>query len=455
MDAASVADPIAGSPPDLVLRFPAERSPEQFLSQFLRQLADGLGRAGLRLELREGGALSEGDTRFGSVVLGPENREIGVEIRPVNWAESPPALLSLRVEPTARTGSELTIEVRGWPKVLEAAGGTFEEWTAAALLPAVLRELAPGPLGEWVMDQQARRPAGAAAVETYRDPTYHWPGFLLILDRLRLTPNDRLLEVGFGGGAFLKKALESGCSASGVDHSPEMVRLAGVENRAAVEAGRLRLFEGDAGALPVPGDAFTACVCTIAFSFFPDPSASLGETLRALRPDGRLALFVETAALRASPASPEPFASRSHFYQPGELAELARSAGFTDVRVEEPAPSALRQGRAPASGGRERLRRHGRGDAAARPEAPGEVGRPPTHRALIVPPRPAHAPGRSDSPGKKTVRSESTYASSWAGGGRVPTGSAVGAPRGSTPRRATDDWRGRFEDFVTVPERRT
>lgn len=337
MDAASVADPIAGSPPDLVLRFPAERSPEQFLSQFLRQLADGLGRAGLRLELREGGALSEGDTRFGSVVLGPENREIGVEIRPVNWAESPPALLSLRVEPTARTGSELTIEVRGWPKVLEAAGGTFEEWTAAALLPAVLRELAPGPLGEWVMDQQARRPAGAAAVETYRDPTYHWPGFLLILDRLRLTPNDRLLEVGFGGGAFLKRALESGCSASGVDHSPEMVRLAGVENRAAVEAGRLRLFEGDAGALPVPGDAFTACVCPIAFSFFPDPSASLGKMLRALRPDGRLALFVETAALRGSPASPEPFASRSRFYEPGELAELARSAGFTDVRVEEPA----------------------------------------------------------------------------------------------------------------------
>ena len=289
----------------------------------------------LELDLKVGGGLRENGTDFGSVLATHPGTELAVEIRPITWADSPRAILRLHVDHQP-SGSGLVIEVRGWKEVLEAAGGQVNEWAAVALLPAILRQLAPQELGEWVMDQQARRPAGAAAIETYRDPTYHWPNFLLILDRLHLTPSDRLLEVGCGGGAFLRKALESGCSATGVDHSPEMVRLTREQNRATLESGRLTVKKGDAGALPVDDGAFTKCVCTAAFPFFPDPKAALLEMYRALAGGGRLALFMDTAALRGTPAAPEPFASRGRFYEPEELAELVRAAGFSDVKVEEP-----------------------------------------------------------------------------------------------------------------------
>ena len=318
-----------------MLRFLLNEQPAGFFPTFLRQLADGLGRAGLEMGMKVGDGFKEKGTEFGSVIRTETETEIDIELRPVTWTDSPAAVLRVRVDPRP-SGLGVAVELRGWKQVLGAAGGRFNEWVAADFLPAMLRQLAPGELGEWVMDQRARRPAGAAAVETYRDPTYHCPNFLLILDRLRLAREDRLLEVGCGGGAFLRKALESGCSATGVDHSPEMVRLTRDQNRVALEGGRLTVLEGDAGSLPVEDGAFTKCVCTAAFPFFPDPSGALREMHRALAGGGQLALFMDTAALRGTPAAPEPFASRGRFYELQELSNLVRAAGFSDVTVEEP-----------------------------------------------------------------------------------------------------------------------
>ncbi len=57
---------------------------------------------------------------------------------------------------------------------------------------------------------------------------------------------------------------------------------------------------------------------------------------RVLAPGGRIALFTDSPAPRGTPAAPEPIASRSRFYEPGELEQRARPAGFSEVRVEEP-----------------------------------------------------------------------------------------------------------------------
>jgi len=74
-------------------------------------------------------------------------------------------------------------------------------------------------LGDWITDRRARRPSGPKARVVYRDPLYHRPNLKAILNVLRLTPDDYLLEVGCGGGAFLADALKSGCKAAAVDHS--------------------------------------------------------------------------------------------------------------------------------------------------------------------------------------------------------------------------------------------
>ncbi|HKW43479.1 MAG TPA: class I SAM-dependent methyltransferase, partial [Thermoplasmata archaeon] len=209
-------------------------------------------------------------------------------------------------------------------------------WFSSEIAAAFLGTMTPLRFGDWLTDRRARRPSGRQAEATYRDPLFHRPNFLAILEALRLTPQDYLLEVGCGGGAFMHDALRSGCRASAVDHSPEMVRLASAVNRTAINAGRLTIAEAEADRLPVPSDTFSCAVMTGVFGFIHDPGAALREIHRALRDGGRLVLFTGTSALRGTPAAPEPMASRIHFYDDAELVRLAKDAGFGEARVERP-----------------------------------------------------------------------------------------------------------------------
>lgn len=176
-------------------------------------------------------------------------------------------------------------------------------------------------------DRIARRPHGRRARATYGADDAHSFAWEPVLTALALGPGDRLLDVGCGGGVFLRRALETGCSATGVDHSRQMVRLArktsGVEVVHA-EAERLPFADGD----------FTAISSLVAFFFFPDPVRALRELRRVLDPErGRLAIFTTSPEAKGSPAAPYPLATRGRFYADDELARLPLDAGFSTSRV--------------------------------------------------------------------------------------------------------------------------
>jgi SAM-dependent methyltransferase len=189
---------------------------------------------------------------------------------------------------------------------------------------------------EWRIDRMtdrvARRPHGRTARETYGADDVHSFAWEPVLDALRLTPDDSLLDVGCGGGVFLRRALESGCGAVGVDHSHEMVQLA-----RRITEGRAPIVQAQADRLPFEGDMFTAVSCIVAFFFFPDPVAALREFRRVLDPArGRIAVYTTAPEMKGTPAAPYPLATRGHFYEDEELAEHARAAGFGEVEVRRP-----------------------------------------------------------------------------------------------------------------------
>jgi ubiquinone/menaquinone biosynthesis C-methylase UbiE len=186
---------------------------------------------------------------------------------------------------------------------------------------------------EWRIDRMtdrvARRPHGRAARETYGSPTVHDFAWEPVLEALALEPEDHLLDVGCGGGVFLRRALETGCTAVGLDHSREMVRLA-----RETTGGRVPVVEGKAEALPFADGEFTCVSCLVAFFFFPDPVRALGEFRRVLDPErGRLAVFTTPPEAKGTEAAPYPLATRGHFYTDEELAALPREAGLLDSSV--------------------------------------------------------------------------------------------------------------------------
>ena len=211
--------------------------------------------------------------------------------------------------------------------------GELAGWFGSEVAAPLLQRTGPSAVGDWLTDRLARRPSGASSRAVYRDPLYHYPNFLVILQELVLTADDYLLEVGCGGGALLKVALRSGCRAAAVDHSHEMVRLARAENAEAVAAGRLDVREARADSLPFPDGTFTCAAMTGVLGFLADPVAALAEIRRVLAPGGRIVVLGSDPELKGTPGAPEPMASRLRFYTEDELERLGRDAGFDDVLV--------------------------------------------------------------------------------------------------------------------------
>jgi SAM-dependent methyltransferase len=85
--------------------------------------------------------------------------------------------------------------------------------------------------------------------------------------------------------------------------------------------------------LPFADATFTCATMTGVLGFLPDPVAAFAEIRRVLRPGGRFVGLGSDPELRGTPGAPEPIASRLRFYDDHELEQLARAAGFTNVRA--------------------------------------------------------------------------------------------------------------------------
>ncbi|MFB6347734.1 MAG: class I SAM-dependent methyltransferase [bacterium] len=106
------------------------------------------------------------------------------------------------------------------------------------------------------------------------------------MKRLSLEQEDRVLDVGCGTGAMLKRLQQaSTASLAGVDLSTRMLHQASNKLN-----GTVPLLSADAVSLPLRSNSFSLVVSCNAFHFFPDPLEFLREAGRILEPGGRLVI---------------------------------------------------------------------------------------------------------------------------------------------------------------------
>jgi len=317
--------------PDLQVRITLPLSPKTAFDTLVGELRTALALRALEFAPGANGRITEAGSEVGKVTRWTRGEGLTLQWRTPPWSRGEGTRVELQLRP-AKAGTSVTLTHRGWGA---AVGGKAElaGWLAGEVLAPVLKATAPAQLGDWITDRRARRPMGAAARRTYRDPIYHYPGFRVMLEELALSRSDFLLEVACGGGALLKRALESGCRAAAIDHSPDMVRVAVELNHEAVAAGRLEVRPGDASSLPWPDGTFTCAAMTGVLGFLPDPVRVLSEIRRVLKPGGRAVVMGTDPEMRGTPAAPEPVASRLSFYDSPELESLGRQSGFDEVRV--------------------------------------------------------------------------------------------------------------------------
>lgn len=154
----------------------------------------------------------------------------------------------------------------------------------------------------------------------------------LTIEQLALGNDDRLLEIGFGGGALLARVLrEQRCAfAAGIDISPAMVDRAERRFRRQIAAGRSQIGNGAIEAIPY-GDGEFSCLCSVnTLYFWPAPGRALGECRRVLKHGGRLTLtFNDQSEMERWPGHVHGFT----LYTVAEVETLLAAAGFSAIRT--------------------------------------------------------------------------------------------------------------------------
>ena len=166
-----------------------------------------------------------------------------------------------------------------------------------------------------------------------------------VADAARIRPGDRVLDVACGTGVLTREVAKRAGAAgqvTGLDLADGMLAVAARLSPA------IRWDQGSAEALPYPDGSFEAVVSQFGLMFVPDQPRALREMMRVLAPGGRLAVAVwgslevtpayaaETRMVErmAGRAAAEALTSPFSLGDPGRMAELCRTAGIPDAKVE-------------------------------------------------------------------------------------------------------------------------
>ena len=166
---------------------------------FVEELAIALTQGGMSFETGANGRITEGEFEVGHVIAWIPGKLIQLQWHQADWEAEEVTNVEMRFQPISG-GTLVTLEHSGWGTLI-GEPGEMAGWFARAVAASFLQATSPKGFGNWLTDRRARRPSGAQARETYRDPLYHYPNFRAILQELALSRNDYLIEVGCGGGA--------------------------------------------------------------------------------------------------------------------------------------------------------------------------------------------------------------------------------------------------------------
>lgn len=150
------------------------------------------------------------------------------------------------------------------------------------------------------------------------------------IELLGVSGDQRVLDIGFGGGRAVELMLERGLNVTGVDPASDMVAALNERRADEVRAGRLEALEGGVEALPLADDSVDAVLTVNTVYFWSGLPGPLAEIGRVLRPGGTVVIAIRDGAVMTN-VDLAIFTIRT----PEEIRAALEAAGF-EARVESP-----------------------------------------------------------------------------------------------------------------------
>ena len=179
-----------------------------------------------------------------------------------------------------------------------------------------------GVMGRIVVAMMNRGHAGIAA----------W-GFT----HLSFRGDEDVLDCGCGGGANLAQLLRllPKGRVTGLDYSPISVENAREVNRAAIDAGRCTVVQGNVLELPFESSSFDAVTAFETVYFWPELVRCFAEIHRVLKPGGVFMITNEATGRTKSHEKWLKIVDGMSVYTGEELEALLIDAGFAQVEIDE------------------------------------------------------------------------------------------------------------------------
>lgn len=165
---------------------------------------------------------------------------------------------------------------------------------------------------------------------------FHTPVSLWGISHLDLAGNEKILDIGCGGGInlsrFLKKVPHG--HVTGIDLSPDCVNYSFMRNRNAIAEGRCSVYEGSAELLPFGANHFDVITAFETIYFWPDLPNTLKEIKRVLKPGGTFLIVNEADGYGFLDNLYPKIIKDMTVYKTEELSSILTKAGFTNIEID-------------------------------------------------------------------------------------------------------------------------
>ena len=182
-------------------------------------------------------------------------------------------------------------------------------------------------------NDQCMKPHGEEGIETVkRMNENHREISEFAFDHVNVGVNDKILDIGCGGGANIEKFLKlTNGNVDGLDYSEVSVSESAKRNREAIDEGRCKIIQADVSAMPLEDESYDLASAFETVYFWPDIAETFKEVYRIVRPNGQFLIGLGTDGNHPDDEKWLATVEGMSVYTAGELERCLLDAGFSSV----------------------------------------------------------------------------------------------------------------------------